>query len=136
MTRQSNFEKGTEFSEWLRSQSEIDSSKGFIATNLDYIWNNYKTGQWMIIEEKRRYNKYGFPVLSRPQRSIFNLIHNACKSSGSHQYLGFYLIVFGNTNPEDGKIWINNEYNEITKSELLRFMQFDFSVIKRAAVAK
>lgn len=43
----------TEFGLWLREEKEIDSSLGFIATNLDYVWCNYKNGLWMIIEEKR-----------------------------------------------------------------------------------
>lgn len=37
--------KDSDFSAWLRRQSEIDSNKGFITTDIDYLWKNYKTGQ-------------------------------------------------------------------------------------------
>lgn len=45
--------KSTEFGLWLRRQEKIKSEDGFVATNLDYVWHNYETGLWMIIEEKR-----------------------------------------------------------------------------------
>jgi len=57
MTRKRNDSHSTEFGLWLREQNEIDSSLGYLATNIDFMWTNYKTGQWMILEEKRYESK-------------------------------------------------------------------------------
>jgi len=51
MTRRRNDNHSTEFGLWLREQPDIDSKLGYITTNLDYVWKNYKTGDWMLIEE-------------------------------------------------------------------------------------
>ena len=75
MTRKRNDKHSTEFGLWLREQECIDSSKGFIATNLDYVWSNYKTGEWLLIEEKR-YNK----DMTRAQVDQFRILHDAAKS--------------------------------------------------------
>ena len=67
MTRQRNDSHSTEFGIWLRVQPQIDSSLGFLASNIDYCWTNYKTGEWMFIEEKR-YNtaiKYCLKITTR-----------------------------------------------------------------------
>ena len=53
MTKPRYDKHSTEFGLWLREQEEINSRHGFVASNLDYIWQNYKTKQWMLIEEKR-----------------------------------------------------------------------------------
>ncbi len=87
----------TEFSNWIRTVDALKSSDGYIATNVDFMWRNYKTGEWMLIEEKR----HG----SRPahwQMQCFQTIDKACSSDPN--YLGFYLVVFENTLPTDG--WV------------------------------
>ena len=60
MTKQRYDNHSTEFGLWLREQLELDSKLGFITTNLDYIWENYNTGEWMLIEEKRYMGKVGY----------------------------------------------------------------------------
>jgi len=114
MTRKRNDSHSTEFGLWLRDQREIDSGIGFIATNIDFMWSNYKTGQWMIIEEKRYKSDP-----SRSQRGQFNQLHGACL--GADGYCGLHLIQFENTSPEDGLIWLDRK--EITRDELVRFLQ-------------
>ena len=123
MTKQRNDEHSTEFGLWLRGQlpeqklsvDAIDSSLGYIATNLDYIWGNYKTEKWMLIEEKRHGRKPSFP-----QKEQFRALHRACK--GTPGYNGLHLIVFENTSPEDGRIWINNKQVDIYG--LMDFLMF------------
>jgi hypothetical protein len=99
----------TEFGLWLREQDCIDSSDGFIATNLDYIWTNYKTGYFAIIEEKRYASE-----MRGWQRSIFRKIDSALKSSPL--YRGFVFLQFENTSPEDG--WIKWNGEMITEEQL------------------
>jgi hypothetical protein len=45
MTRKRYDNHSTEFGLWLREQEELKSSLGFVATNLDFIWSNYKTNK-------------------------------------------------------------------------------------------
>jgi len=115
MTKRRFDAHSTEFGLWLREQPEIDSSRGYVATNVDYIWKNYDTLDWMIIEEKR----HG----SQPknwQTSIFLQLDALCKANP--HYHGFHVLVFENTSPDDGLIWLDGK--EIVRDELIAFLQF------------
>jgi len=114
MTRKRNDSSSTEFGLWLREQKSIDSQLGYVATNIDYLWRNYKTKQWMLIEEKR-YNA----IPKFPQTALFELLHNAINDK---YYKGFHNLRFENTSPEDGDIFLDN--NRITKNDLIEFLQF------------
>jgi len=48
------------------------------------------------------------------------MLHSLCKAS--EQFHGFHLLVFENTSPEDGRIWLDK--NEISKDDLIAFLQF------------
>ena len=118
MTRPRFDSHSTEFGLWLRNQKDIDSTLGYVTTNLDYIWKNYNTGKWLLIEEKRHRAD-----ITYSQKKIFDSLNQILKKDPS--YLGLYLIVFENTSPEDGKIWINKK--ESTKEEL-------FYLLKRVGI--
>ncbi len=134
MTRQRNDKYSTEFGLWTRGQLEgqtnvdiIDSDNGYIATDLDYIWANYKKKGFMLIEEKRYKSK-----MSYSQNNLFKMIDTIIKTFQRFVYLylgyvykGFHLITFENTNPDDGKIYINN--TEVTTEELIDFLAFKSS---------
>jgi len=119
MTRRRNDTHSTEFGLWLREQKAIASNLGYVATNLDYIWSNYKTGEWMLIEEKR-YNA----EMTFAQKQQFKQLDDVCQIC--NDYNGFYLIVFENTSPSDGLITINHE--AVTECELLEFLRFDLKI--------
>lgn len=120
MTRKRNDGHSTEFGLWLREQHEIDSALGFVTTNLDYIWENYKTGKWMYIEEKR----HGCtPTFSQAKQFV-----HVDKCVLDENYCGFYVLIFENTSPDDGRIWlygINHRLDrrEITREQLLAFLR-------------
>ena len=116
MTRQRNDNHGTEFGNWLRQQSEIDSGLGFLTTNIDYMWTNYHTGLWMMIEEKR----HGAQP-KRWQREMFGVIEAAASIDAN--YRGFHTLVFEHTNPDDGKMWLDGEL--IDTPQLLAFLRFE-----------
>jgi len=121
MTQQRRDNHSTEFGLWLRKQEKIDSRKyGFVTTNIDYVWKNYRTGKYMFIEEKRYMSDVRFY-----QKNIFNEIDRACKND--ENYCGFYVLKFEKTNPNDGKIYLNDI--EITKEDLFKFLQFNFDYI-------
>ena len=115
MTRRRYDEHSTEFGLWLREQEPIASKLGYVATNLDYIWSNYKTGEWMLIEEKRYNAKMTFA-----QTEQFRALH--CAAISDPLYRGFHLVVFEVTSPTDGVIRINNEV--VTELELIDFLMF------------
>jgi hypothetical protein len=116
MTLKRHDNHSTEFGLWLREQPEIDSGQGFVATNLDYVWRNYKNNAWMIIEEKRYCSEP-----KRWQRDLFSLIDRCCKID--RNYRGFHLLQFEYTSPDDGRIWLDRK--EITKAMLLSFLRFE-----------
>lgn len=117
MTQKRRDNHSTEFGLWLRKQGEIDSSLGFIATNVDFVWRNYKTGEWLLLEEKR----YGRDC-PRWQKEIFAVLHRAARNDP--KYRGFYFVKFEKTSPEDGKLWINNR--ESNRETLLKLLRFEF----------
>lgn len=105
MTRPRFDDHGTEFSDWLRDQKQIESAKGFLATNLDFVWINYKTKKWIFIEEKRHMSK-----IKKWQGSIFRSIHElACHCSN---YRGFVFLQFEKTSPQDGAAYWNHLQND------------------------
>jgi hypothetical protein len=118
MTQKRRDNHSTEFGLWLREQEEIDSSLGYVTTNIDYVWKNYKTGEWMIIEEKRFNGQVKFY-----QKKIFENLHKAAQNDPL--YRGLYIVTFENTSPDDGEIKIND--NVVTGRELIQFLQFKWS---------
>lgn len=116
MTVQARSKGFTEFSDWLRRQEIIASQCGFIATNIDYWWGNYKTGDFMFIEEKRHMK----PVPDW-QADVFKKIDLDC--SGNKKYRGFHLIQFEQASPEDGNIYIDGAVTTI--ENLLKFLRFE-----------
>ena len=116
MTQKRRDGLGTEFSNWLREQPEIDSKLGFVATNIDYVWLNHKTGDWMIIEEKRYGHKPKFY-----QEKVFDLLDFCCNHH--HKFHGVHVLIFEKTNPDDGKIFWDGE--QISKARLLKILMFE-----------
>lgn len=119
MTQQRRDEHSTEFGIWLRQQPEIDSKIGYIATNLDYIWHNYNTGEFMLIEEKRHGAFVKFP-----QSALLKMIDDCMTDSQKYKakYKGLHILVFTNTNPDDGKTILDGKI--INREELIIFLTF------------
>lgn len=104
----------TEFGLWLRNQEQIDSNKGYICSNLDYCWHNNRNGHWLLIEEKRHNSS-----IKPWQKAMFEFIDKACKSDKN--YRGFHTLVFENTSPDDGHVWLDGVLT--TKVELIDFLK-------------
>lgn len=115
MTQQRRDNNSTEFGIWLRQQPEIDSKKGYVATNIDFLWMNYLNNKWMLIEEKR----YGrFP--SGYQVQMYKMLDQV--RTIDKKYCGFHVLVFENTSPNDGGIYLDGRF--ITSPELINFLKF------------
>ena len=115
MTRPRYDEHGTEFGSWVRKPKELQSKLGFIATDLDYIWENYKTGAFMLIEEKRYMSQMTWSQRGQLERFDKYML-------GNPKYCGFHLLQFEKTNPDDGNIFWNGD--SITTAELIEKLQF------------
>lgn len=102
MTKPRYDKHSTEFGLWLREQEEINSRHGFVASNLDYIWQNYKTKQWMLIEEKRY-----MANLTWSQMQMFKFLVKKIKHDP--KFYEFFLIQFERSSPDDGNIYINHK---------------------------
>lgn len=112
--------KDTDFSAWLRIQPEIDSRKeGFITTDIDYLWRNYKTGEWMILEEKT----HGATV-PRWQGEFLQILDKL--GSFDKLYKGVYLVRFENTDPDNGRVMVNKKL--LSRSEFIAFLRFELEV--------
>lgn len=99
MTRKSHDGTGTEFSHWLRSRDELASESGFCASNVDFVWMNYHTRRWMVLEEKRFFT---FPRF--PQTGILDLLNRTIKDD---LFFGVHVLVFENTSPDDGRMFFD-----------------------------
>ena len=126
---------GTEFGDWIRNQTELDSYKGWRNYNLDYVWWLKKDMytpldpvNWMLLEEKRGFGTGKIPMRT-DQKNTFKWLDKKILSTNDPTYKGFHLVQFENTNPEDGKMWLDDQ--EVTKEQLLKFLEFkeDWKII-------
>jgi hypothetical protein len=115
-TRKRNDNHGTEFGTWIRNRERVSSKLGYIATDLDYVWENYKTKQIMLIEEKRYMSKLTFA-----QTQTFRKLDDIMKLSP--HYCGFHLLQFEHKDPTDGRIFWNGDC--INSDDLLDKLQFN-----------
>ena len=115
MTRPRNDATSTEFGLWLREQPEIASHLGYAATNIDYIWCDYKRNKWMLIEEKRCMAPITFS-----QKALIERVVNACKNDAT--FCGFHLLQFENKSPLDGKMFWNG--GQMSRDELITMLRF------------
>ena len=133
MTQQRRDNNSTELGLFTRGQlpeqqtdvSEIDSEKGFVTTDIDYIWRNRYTGKWMLLEEKRYKDKYY--DLSKNKYSQYQTFYFLHKRINDEDYQGYYLLKFEKTGPEDRAIWIEKLFTpkrqivEISAKQLVQF---------------
>jgi hypothetical protein len=94
MTAPDRSGSGSQFSRWLRLQPEIDSAKGITITDFDYVIVDYKTGNFMLLEEKRIMSRIPFPQIRAYSKadSFFRV---------DTKYKGAWLLQFEKTNPCD-----------------------------------
>lgn len=130
--------KGTPFTNWIRCQPGLESSMnvGYVGSDVDLIWYNYRLAMLMLIEEKR------FMAEVNPsQEAVQSLLHQALSFALSHDdltfhslrkpippkvtYCGYHLIQFEKTGPEDGAISIDG--TAVTKHQLVSFLRFEWT---------
>ena len=103
------------FSVWLRYPPWDAKSEGFTNNDVDINIRNYKTKQWFLMEEKT----HGVTP-EWYQLESFKTIHKSIKDPN---YMGYHLILFSNTTPDDSHtIMLNNVV--ITREDLIEFLRF------------
>lgn len=106
MTRQEQTGKrNLDFSKWIRVNLP-DSYEGFRVSDLDFVLANVKTKKIMLLEKKIYAGK-----CRKWQKDLFSNIDRWISAGidGDWEYLGFHTIVFGNTAPHNGQIWLDGE---------------------------
>lgn len=130
-----NKEGSTPFTNWIREQKGLESGVkvGYVGTDVDLVWYNYRIAMIMLLEEKQHMG-----VVSESQEATEHVLHQALSFAFNHPdfilrslrkpvpsritYCGYHLIQFENTGPNDGAVHIDNA--QVTKDELVRFLQF------------
>ena len=106
------------FSVWIREKLP-DSKTGFMVTNQDWIFWNYKERKLMLIEEKTRKGNIS-PWFKRLIQEVLNpALTKYCKEA-EIDYRGYHLVQFENESPTDGKIYL--DYREVSEEELQAFL--------------
>ena len=101
------------FSNWIRERLP-DSNTGFLVSDLDFIFENYKTKKVMFLEVKTR-----GADLRYWQTKLFNNLDRWIRNGidDGWIYLGFHTVQFENTFFNDGKCYL--EGKETTEQELI-----------------
>jgi len=93
-------------------------NRGFTCTNIDYSVFNWKSKEWLYLEEKRH---QGVP--SETQIQQFELLDTLARATPSQwAYRGFFIVQFEHDKPDDGLIWVDGiETTEQELDDLLLF---------------
>lgn len=125
MTREAMFTaKMTAFSAWIRENC-MEASSGLAVTNLDFILRRFDdpaNQRIMLIEEKMNWS-----LLTRSQARTFQLLDTVLtiySLAHSLNYLGFYLVQFQNSSPEDSE-WIAINTKRATPDQLRLHLNMD-----------
>jgi hypothetical protein len=100
-------ERSLAFSRWIKEKLP-GTETGYIVENLDWIFHNYKQKILLIAEEKT----HGGQLRYAQSKLFMGIIEPALKmwcEKNNIQFLGFHTIRFENTNPNDGKIYWDDE---------------------------
>lgn len=102
------------FSNWIRNCLP-DSSNGYMVTDQDWIFWDFKRRKLLLAEEKT----YMAEIAPWFYNFICNVLNPALAQfcDGNHiDYRGYHLIQFENTSPKDGRIYLDKL--EVTPKEL------------------
>jgi hypothetical protein len=128
--------RSTPFSLWIREIPELSSKIGYRNFNLDYVWANRTTGQYLLLEEKR----FG-SIVRAEQQWTFTLLDLGL--SHDPNYYGFHILTLSKELPigwrekiQDIAFFLTQldkepledqmrlDGREITINELIEFLSF------------
>jgi hypothetical protein len=121
---------------WIRKQSGLDSSDGYVGTDVDMVWYNYKRAFIMLLEQK----EYLAEVKPSQEATLSVIDQGLLYSLGNSglillpkrlripdmvHYCGCHLVVCQHTNPEDGDLYVDGV--QISIEQFLRFLRFEWT---------
>jgi len=115
MTIKRKYSGGMDLGMWFREQPEIDSKKGYLISDVDFMYYHRYSGLWMLLEVKCK--------ISEPKswhRNMLLILDKCAKNDPN--YRGFHLISFENSTPDNGRIFINTRH--VTKEQFMLFLQY------------
>lgn len=103
-------------SDWFRRRCP-HSSTGFVCTDIDMVFYDYKRKYIMVVEIKKMNNK---PTLT--QRQVLRIVHDCLKNGiqelyPDYTYCGTHLLTFERMFFDEGRVYWNNK--EVTEDEVL-----------------
>lgn len=132
-TKKIRYQTGTEFGLWLRNQQELDSRRAKLSIqNLDYAIHRFEVlhtnEQRLFLLEEKRYNG----LVNAFQADTHGIINQALTYANGMtvdtmrgkrrlHYLGYHILRFECTNPDDGKMYWNN--TSITRDTLIKIVR-------------
>jgi len=120
--------RSLEFSSWIREMLP-KSSTGFMVSNQDWVFWNYKTKKLLLAEEKTRGGNLA-PWFGNFIRDVMNPALESYCPNHEIKYLGYYLITFEKDYPKNGKIWVwkfgtSSPRLETTESDLIKLLSME-----------
>jgi hypothetical protein len=109
-------ERDLRFSQWIRRELPDSRRDGLTVFDVDFVLRNYKTERLAFIEVKCKRRR---PEIA--QRLTMTLLDSIMQLGTPHvggnwKYVGYWLLQFENTMPDDGRVWIDDY--EVTEQEL------------------
>lgn len=95
------------FSAWIRRELP-NSRTGFMVTNQDWVFWNFKTRRLLLAEEKTNHGAIA-PWFYQLIRDVFHPALSAYCHEHGIAYHGYHLIQFERTSPEDGRIFFDRQ---------------------------
>ncbi|MHB1680772.1 MAG: hypothetical protein ACYCTB_09760 [bacterium] len=141
MTRQEQtFQRDLDFSQWIRNNLK-DSFTGLITQDIDWIFVNYCTGYFIIVEVKT--HSVSIKTTTPPQTVILKMVDEFFKKASeinmiesfsinpatkvNYKFVGTFLLSFSNTDPDNSeKIFLNNSV--ISKEDLKKLLNLDSDI--------
>jgi len=138
MTRQEQtFQRDLNFSQWIRKNLK-NSFKGLISQDIDWIFVNYCTGYFIIVEVKThsKEDTATLPAQTVILKMVNEFFEKASKinmsasfsinpaTNVSYRFIGTFLLSFSGKDPDDSeKIYLNNKI--ISKEDLKKILNLD-----------
>lgn len=116
MTQERRDNCDTPFGRWLRNETLLSSDNGYRTTDIDYLWENRLTGEYMFIEEKRSMK----PVIYPQNRQLAELNQRHLRYD---YYRGFHVIQFEKQGITDGEIYLDG--TKRSEKAIIKFLRFE-----------
>jgi len=115
------FKRDLEFSQWVRHTLRKPST-GFVATDIDFFFQDYKNSKLMLIEVKTRGGDQRWSQKKQFQE-LDALVKKGAEFYG-RDYWGLHIIKLSGRTPDDSsEIYLDDKL--VTRKQLISFLNFE-----------